>query len=134
MAKSSVRGRKELEKRFAVIKRNVEEAVEQQLDDNADDLLNRSNGLSPQLTGAHINSGKVHRPSAFVRIVAYDKPYAVFLHESRYRLGPVSRLKPGTPDGRVGRRYLSRPYEKRKKIYTDLIGKAVVKAVNQSVR
>lgn len=37
-----------------------------------------------------------------------DTNYVVKMHEGVYNLGPVSAVQPGTPEGGVGRRYVSR--------------------------
>jgi hypothetical protein len=106
----------------------------QQLDDNADDLLVRSDALSPQLTGDHIETGTVTKLGKFVRVVSYDMDYSVWIHEARYKLGPISSRKPGTSDGRVGRKFLQRPFDLHKERYQHLIGKAAGKAVRESLR
>jgi hypothetical protein len=129
-----VTGRKQTVKRAKIVIRNVEEAVEQQLDDNAQDLLNRSDAISPQLTGAHIHTGKVTPLGRFFRVVSYDEDYSVKIHEDRYNLGPISSRKPPTEDGPVGRRFLARAFDRNAQRYIDEIGKAAAKAVRQSVR
>lgn len=132
--KRGLQGVDEMKKRLDIILRNVNEAVIQTIDDSADDLLERSQDLSPQLTGAHIHSGKVVEISQFARAVAYDEAYSLWLHEGDYELGPVSRLKPPTQDGAVGKEFLLRPFENNKQRYIADAGKAVAEAVRRSVR
>lgn len=111
------------------------EAIAQSIEDAADDLLNAGNALSPQLSGAHIASGKVTAFGQFGRVVGYDQPYSVRLHFStRYKLGPISRLKPGTSDGAPGPGYLSRPFDNRKQRWIRDIGVAINDSIRRAVR
>lgn len=134
MARSAVKGVPELESRLRLIVRNVGEAIAQTIDDDAHDLLGRAQDLSPQLSGDHINSGKVFVTGSVTRSVGFNEPYSVFLHEGRYNLGPVSSRKPPTEDGGVGREYLLRPFENQKARYIKNVGRAVNDAVRRSVR
>ncbi len=114
--------------------RDIEDAIAQAMTDNAEDLLVRSDKLSPQLSGDHVNSGKVYKRGQFLRIVGYDKPYSVWLHFARYKLGPISKLKPATSDGKVGRNYLKKPLSKNRKRYIKHVGQAIDDAVQRSAR
>ncbi len=132
--KLGLKGQPELEKRLGVLVRNIEDAVRQQTEDNANDLLGRAQDLSPQLEGDHIASGAVQAVGKLGFAVTFDEPYSVFLHEGHYNPGPVSSLKPPTEDGAVGREFLLRPFEKQKALYTKLAGKAVDDAVRATFR
>ncbi len=114
--------------------RDVEHAVAQTMEDNADDLLVRALKLSPQLSGEHINTGKVHKRGQFLFIVGFDKPYSVWLHFAKYKLGPISKLKPKTSDGRVGRGYLKKPMTKNRKRYIKAVGLAIDDSIRRGVR
>ncbi len=114
--------------------RDIDDAVEQALDDAADDLLDRATALSPQLTGAHIHTGTVHNTGGHQRVVTFAMPYSVFLHEGTYKLGPISSKKPSTPDGDVGKKFLSRPFDAHKSRYIADIGRAIGDEINRSLR
>lgn len=103
------------------------------------DLLRRSSDLCPILYGWLIESGDIHRERRGKKkaknIVHYgggtrtsstlihESPsvYVRWIHFARYRLGPISRLKPATEDGPVGRMFLHRPFEKHRKRYSKFI-------------
>lgn len=119
-----------------VITRNVRREVAVRLDQSADDLLLRARGLSPQLTGALIGSGAIARRGnrdVVKRIIYFDTPYAVRMHEDRYNLGPISSIK-SSPDGPIGRGYLRRPFDANSRDYIANIGAGVRLALRQSVR
>lgn len=131
-----VHGRKTIEKRSRTIQRNVKAEVSRQLDENADDLLSRAQGLAPQLEGDLIASGIIKKRrfrAAVSRTVKFTSPYAVVRHEDFYNLGPVSEVKK-SPDGRIGRKYLSRPFRKNRARYQKEIGNAIDRAIRGSLR
>lgn len=108
------------------------EAVEQEFDDYADEILQRSNDLAPQLTGQMIrNSGtdKDDGPNRFVRSVFYLDNYAVFQHEGRFNPGPITIAKPG-----AGRKFLQRPYDASKREFVVRLGRAIERSLRQSLR
>ncbi|MEE9244879.1 MAG: hypothetical protein V3U63_01650 [Gemmatimonadota bacterium] len=80
----------------------------------AADLLERSANVAPILRGDLIRSGRITKTGStknlIRRQVSYGTDHAIFTHEGSYQLGPVSRLKPATQDGPVGRKYLARPF------------------------
>ena len=125
-----------IKKRLRVITRNVRREVAQALDDASDDLLFRARGLAPQLDSDLIESGSILRRgnrSVVTRVVYFDSPYAVVRHEDFYNLGPVSSLKQ-SPDGEIGRKYLSRPFEAQQPTYQRDIGAAVRRGLRSAVR
>jgi len=95
------------------------------------DLLERSANLAPILTGELIRSGRViaRRPSkdVYKSTVAYGTDYAVYMHYGHYNLGPISRTKPPTEDGPVGRMFLARPFWRHRNRYELLIISQAVK-------
>lgn len=132
----AVKGADVIRRRLRLIRRNVKAEVAAQLDDSADDLLTRARGLAPQLEGDLIASGIIKKRrfrEAVSRTIFFDSPYAVVRHEDFYNLGPVSSVK-ASPDGPVGRKYLSRPYEANHPRYVKEIGAAVNRAIRQSLR
>ena len=131
-----VRGGDVIRRRLRLIRRNVKAEVARELDDVADDLLTRARGLAPQLEGDLIGSGIIKKRrarEAVSRTIFFDSPYAVVRHEDFYNLGPVSSVK-ASPDGPIGRKYLSRPFEANHPRYVKEIGRAVDRAIRQSLR
>jgi hypothetical protein len=57
--------------------------------------------------------------------------YAMRRHEEIYNLGPVSRRQPGTVEGGVGRKYISRVFQFHKNKYDVLMIKAMKQMVEQ---
>ena len=131
-----VHGRKQIAGRSKIVQRNVKAEVARALDDAADDLLSRAQGLAPQLEGDLIASGiiKKRRGKADVsRTIKFTEPYAVVRHEDFYNLGPVSEVKK-SPDGPIGRKYLTRPFRKNQRRYQKEIGEAIDRAIRQNLR
>lgn len=104
------------------------------LDLVAADLLERSANLAPILTGDLIRSGRIVRRGAFKsgvirRIVSYGTGHGVFAHEEitpggPRGLGPISRQKQAanrSPDGPVGGKFLSRPFQRKANDYIKFI-------------
>lgn len=91
----------------------------------AADLLERSSNVAPILRGDLIRTGRITRVGSTQRIqkrqVSYGTDHAIFTHEGSYNLGPVSRLKPDTEDGPVGRKYLDRPFRRNAKRYRQFV-------------
>ncbi len=115
------------------------------MDKNAEDLLSRAVALSPQLTSELLGSGAIDsddpRGSAggvFVRTVHFgsgeSEPYALKMHEGTYNLGPVSRSKPPTGDGPIGRKFLQRPYDRHKQRYIKEIARITELSIQRSIR
>lgn len=125
-----------IRRRLKLIRRNVLAEMARELDDAADDLLTRARTLAPQLTGALIASGKIKKRrarQAVSRTIWFDCPYAVVRHEDVYNLGPISSRK-SSPEGPIGRKYLSRPFERHAPRYRDNLANAVNRAMRQSLR
>lgn len=132
----SVTGGEVIGRRLRLIRRNATRAVAVGLDFAADDLRRRAEGLAPQLEGFLIASADIQRrgnQNAQRRVVFFDTPYAVRMHEDFYNLGPVSSVK-SSPDGPIGRKYLERPFRARVGAYQEAIANAVRKSLRQSVR
>lgn len=131
-----VHGGAVIRRRMRKIVRNVRAEVIVALDEAAEDLLSRADQLAPQLSGEMIGSGDIagyQSRHLISRTIFYASPYAVRRHEDFYNLGPISSLK-RSPDGEVGRKYLSRPFEAHNARYQREIGDAIGRAIRQSVR
>lgn len=131
-----VRGGDAIRRRLKTIRRNVRREVAFALDDASDDLLSRARQLSPQLTGFLIGSGIIAKRRArevIGRTIFFDAPYAVVRHEDVYNLGPISSQK-SSPDGPIGRKYLSRPFEKHNPRYQREIRDAIERGIRLSLR
>jgi hypothetical protein len=112
------------------------------MDDVANDLLDRSLALAPQLSGDLVNDALVRKldtRTRFARAVEYGPPgsgstaYAKVRHEDFYNLGPISSLKPGTSDGAVGRKYLELPFNRHAQRYIEEVGRAVERSLRRSL-
>lgn len=135
-SEGAVKGAAVIRRRMRLITRNVREEVAVGLDAAAEDLRRRAQGLAPQLEGDLIGSAKIRqkgRKDVVSRTIYFDSPYAVVRHEDFYNLGPVSSVKK-SPDGAIGRKYLSRPFEANQRRYTREIGESIDRALRQSVR
>lgn len=154
MAGRRVLGGAVVRSRLRKIARNVNDAVQQEMDDIADDLLTASRDKAPQLTGEMIRTSKTDSKNArsqgrFSRRVKYTEEYAPIQHEGIYwsggssrsgaksgelfRPGPVTAAKLGNRRG-VGRHFLSKPFKKMEPKIPRQISKAVARAIRQSVR
>lgn len=132
----NVHGAAVIKRRLRLIARNVRDEVRTALDEAAEDLLFRARLLAPQLEGELIDSGKIarHRSRGVeARTISFGTPYAVVRHEDFYNLGPISSVK-SSADGPVGRKYLSRPFERHSPRYFEEIGDAVERGIRQSLR
>ncbi len=121
-----------LRKLFAT-KKKVQRAalvgVEIALNRVAADLLSRSAGVAPILTGDLIRSGRVTGDTSRLRVtrfVTYGTDHAVFAHEQitpfgPFGLGPISSKKPSTSDGVVGGGFLLRPFNIHREKYAKSI-------------
>lgn len=112
-------------KRLYAITDNMTKGAQHGLNLASADLLERSADLAPVLTGDLIRSGRVKRTrpakGRWVNVVSYGTDHAVFTHFSHYNLGPVSRRKPPTEDGPIGRLYLLRPFNRHARQYKKFI-------------
>lgn len=57
------------------------------------------------------------------------EPYTLRRHEEMYHLGPVSLRQPGTPEGGVGRKFMTRVLTRWEKEIADLLVKAILDAM-----
>jgi hypothetical protein len=94
--------------RLAFIRRAVDDAIAQGMDDFADDVLSMSRDLAPQLTGLMIRTSGVSKSDSrslgrFRRSIFYEQPYAVWQHEEVFNPGPITSAKPG-----AGPKFLTR--------------------------
>lgn len=132
----AVSGATVIRKRFKTIVRNVRAGAAVNVQHVAEDIVERSNLMAPQLSGEMIGTAKIKprdRRDVISRTIFYDSPYAVRRHEDFYNLGPISSLKQ-SPDGPVGRKYLQTPFEKHRDRYIRQIGNGVRDDVRRSLR
>lgn len=121
-----------VKKRLRLIRVNVAEAIEAELDDAANELLRDSRDLAPQLTGEMIRESGVDsddRKDVFRRSVFYNLDYSVKQHEGFFNPGPVTSTKPG-----AGRKYLQRPFDAQKRQLIKRLGRQVERAIRLSLR
>ena len=110
------------------------------MDRAADDLLLRSQLLCKIDEGDLLESGAVayrNRKDTYLRVVYYDTPYAVRQHEcTEMGNGPKTAARPSSPlgDGKPGRKWLSRPFNKHRKRYIEEVGEAMGDAIRQTLR
>lgn len=110
-----VGGRKVIVQRLAIIRRNVLAELQDELDDQAQDLLEESQRRAPQLTGALVltagTDSEDNRASGRLRrTVFYREEYAIYQHEGYFNPGPISTEKLGGSFA-IGRKYLQRPFD-----------------------
>ncbi len=127
-----VQGRRLIERRLGLIQRNVRDAVEAELDDIAEEILERSRELAPQLTGQMILTAGVGRddtPTRIRRSVFYLEDYAPIQHEGVFNPGPVTAAKAG-----AGRKFLQRAYNAQRPSIAKRVGRAIERALRTSLR
>ncbi len=132
--KAKLTGADALRKRLKVLDRNVFDALSDEMDDIANDLLRKSNDMAPQLTGKMIatsdtDSANQRRAGKLSRSVFYTVEYAIYQHEGNFNPGPVTAGKPG-----AGRKFLQRPFEQNKQAYTERIARSVQRTLRQTLR
>ena len=140
MALKHVIGGAVVRSRLRKIVRNVNDAVQQEMDDIADELLTTSRDKAPQLHGdmtdpqhSKTDSKNARRQGRFTRRVKYTTVYAPIQHEKTFRPGPVTAAKLGSRVG-IGKGFLSKPFKKMEPKIPRRISKAVARAIRQSVR
>lgn len=110
--------------------REAKDAFREQSQENADELLSDAIDLAPQLDNKLIESGLVkfirQGDDRFFHIVGFDIIYAVRRHEDFYEPGPVTAGKPG-----AGRKFLSRPFMKKRKLFEKRIKNAIERRLRQ---
>jgi hypothetical protein len=129
---AEVTGQKVIKKRLRLIRINVVERLQTEMDEAAEDLLQQSRDLAPQLTAEMIRRSGVSRddePALFRRSVFYSLPYAVTQHEGFFNPGPVTSTKPG-----AGRKYLQRPFDAQKRQLLVRLQRELERALRLSLR
>lgn len=125
-----VKGRAQAVKNIRRLTREAIDAFEDQNLKNAEELLSDAIDLAPQLLGDLVESGVVERVRGnkflFTDVVGFNTPYAVRRHEDFYQPGPTTAGKPG-----AGRKYLSRPFNKKKKVFEKRIKNAIERRLRQ---
>ncbi len=119
--------------RMKKLRAKVVQAVQDQMQDNAEVLLEEAKKLAPELTRALVNSGEVSKSDneakgRFQRRVSFDTPYAVRWHEERFNPGPITSTKPG-----AGRKYLTRAFNANVRKFRSRIAKTVTATVKIQV-
>ena len=88
------------------------------MDENGEDLLQKSQALAPKLTGDLEGSGtkgdvKVKHSNKEISVeVGYNKIYAARRHEEDANPGPITAGKPGVDGMKAGPKYLERPLQR----------------------
>lgn len=126
----AVRGTNQAIRNIRRLTREAKDAFVTQTRENAEELLSDAIDLAPQLNNDLIESGLVKFIKSggdrFFFIVGFDIIYAVRRHEEVYQPGPVTRGKPG-----AGRKFLSRPYNKKRKVFEKRIKNAIERRLRQ---
>ena len=138
MARAAVQGADIIRKRLRTIVRNVADAVDQEMDDIAAELLTESREQAPQLSSKMIDTAKIVRSGSrrgkrFVRTVKYTQEYAPIQHEKKHHPGPVTAAKLGDSYG-IATKFLSHPFGMMKRTIPRRLARVVEKAIRQSVR
>lgn len=133
-----VRGRKVIVQRLAIIRRNVLAELQDELDDQAQDLLEESQRRAPQLTGALIltagtDSEDNRARGQLRRSVFYREEYAIYQHEAFYHPGPVTSEKLGASFA-IGRKYLQQPFNEMAPGFKKRSAQAVERALRLTLR
>lgn len=110
--------------------REAKDAFVTQTRENAEELLSDAIDLAPQKTNALIESGLVkfikQGDDRFFFIVGFDIIYAVRRHEEISVPGDITAGKPG-----AGRKFLSRPYNKKRKLFEKRTKNAIERRLRQ---
>ena len=126
----SVKGTRQAIKNMRRLTREAIDAMEDQNLKNAEELLSDAIDLAPQLSGDLIDSANVQfvrqNKGLFIHFVGFNTPYAVRRHEDVYNPGPITRQKPG-----AGRKYLSRPFNKKRKVFEKRLKNAIERRLRQ---
>lgn len=125
--------------RLEIIKRNVEDAAMQELDDIANELLKASRDAAPRDTDRMIGEAETDNDDrraagSFARSVYYNVEYAIYQHELVYRPGEKTARHLGTSRPGAGRGFLLRPYLKLRPDIPKRLQRVGRKAIAQSVR
>jgi hypothetical protein len=99
--------------------------AEEALNENAEDLLSKSQDYAPILEGDLMGSGAVdpatRETESLKARVGYSKEYALRMHEDVYNLGELSEQKQSTTGKKVGRKFLQRALVENGEKYNDNI-------------
>lgn len=127
-----VHGGPAIRRRMKRIRRNVNDAISDKMDEIADELLQESRDLAPQLTGKMIataGTDKADARDSFKRTVFYTEPYAIYQHEGHFNPGPITATKTG-----AGRKFLQRPFDAKKRDMILRISREIERAIRVTVR
>lgn len=132
-------GRKRLEKNLENYVKNLRSGSVKALDLVSLDVLQRAADLCPILYGFLIDTGQVipilRSKKKATNVVSFGgqgsipgnliheppSAYVRFIHFGTYNLGPISKMKPATEDGPVGRMFLHRPFNRHRKRYAEFV-------------
>ncbi len=121
----------EVKKALERWEKHVVAAIAKAVDENGEDLLQKSQALAPLLTGDLAGSGtkgKVVVDGTRHEIsvtVGFHKAYAARQHEAPVNPGPLTASKPLVDGMQPGRKYLERPLRKYIQRYRQNIADAV---------
>lgn len=111
---------------------HLPDALERELDRIGTKAVERARLNAPILTG-ELRSMIIHNVEwrgGDVVLEIYDlAPYAIYMHEGFYNLGPVSAVQPSQPEGGVGRKYLERVMQFHAKTWERDLADVVSKAM-----
>jgi hypothetical protein len=103
--------------------------AEEALNENAEDLLSKSQDYAPVLAGDLMGSGSVdpatRETESLKARVGYSKEYSLRMHEDIYNLGELSEQKQSASGKKIGRKYLQRALVENSEKYTENIMKKV---------
>lgn len=129
-----VRGGDLIRRRLLIIRRAVDDAIVEGMDELAENVHSLSKDLAPQLTGLMIRTSDISKDDSrsggrFRRSIFYEQPYAVWQHEEVFNPGPVTQTKPG-----AGPKFLSRALDFHKIRGQARIGKRISRALRIVLR
>lgn len=106
-----------------------------QSEEVAKHLVDRSRLNAPVLSGDLRGSLSYLKPrlqgDIIVTGVGSDSPYGLRWHEEEFNLGPVSILQPGTVEGGVGNKYITRPMQYWRKQYIDSMEQSLRQSITK---
>lgn len=117
-----------------VTKREFQEALAKEMDKEADFIVERARLNAPILSGDLRNNLEHSDPVVSTRSnvtvdFGVEDPeiavYAIRWHENEFNLGPVSARQPGTVEGGVGNKYITRVW--------DYHGERILRRLTQAV-
>jgi hypothetical protein len=109
---------------FKKAPQEFDKAVEEAYDDVLKFVVKRAVLITPIETGALRRSIRYEVDGIIGDVIAgNDKvPYAGWVHEATYQLGPESAKQPVQPEGMVGNKYLTRAVDHNRKVIIDMFG------------